>query len=118
MKGLMEFRHVYLHRADMDMRRGVHSLACIIRSMKMGPIDECSLFVFTGKKKNTLKCLYWDGVSFCMWSKHLEKDRFAWPSTDSEVVFLEPSQMSWLLQGVDVWKMKRFEKNDFNHFFE
>ena len=39
-----------------------------------------ALFVFRGKRANYIKILYWDGNGLCLFSKRLERGRFAWPT--------------------------------------
>ncbi len=69
----------------------------------MGP----HLFVFSGRKRDTIKILYFDRSGYCLWQKRLEKEKFAWPKKDpGEVVSISPEQLEWLLQGYDVWKMR------------
>jgi transposase len=78
----------------------------------MGPY----LFVFTGKRRDVLKVLYFDKSGFALWYKKLEKDKFPWPKKLSDsVVKLSPEQFEWLLDGYDVWKMKPFETLHFEH---
>jgi transposase len=67
--------------------------------------------VFTGRRRNTIKILYFDKSGFCLWQKRLEQDKFPWPKKISDpVVEVTPAQLSWLLEGYDVWKMKPFSK--------
>jgi transposase len=47
--------------------------------------------------------------------KRLEEDKFPWPKPgESEVLHLTSQQFSWLLDGIDVWKIKPFEKVSFS----
>jgi transposase len=81
----------------------------------MGELMGPNLFVFCGKRRHSIKILYFDKSGFALWQKRLEKERFAWPKKhESEVVRLTPSQMQWLLDGYDVWKMKPFEELRFS----
>jgi len=47
--------------------------------------------------------------------KRLEEANFPWPKKHGdEVVKLTPREFSWLLDGYDVWKVKPFEKIEFD----
>lgn len=116
MKGVREFKGVFIHRDPVDMRKGINGLSALVQLAEMGDLMEPHLFVFSGRKKDSIKILYFDRTGFCMWQKRLEQERFPWPKKISEeVVHISTSQMEWLLQGYDIWKMKphaelKFEK--------
>jgi transposase len=109
MKAASSFVQVFIHRDPVDMRRGINGLCDLVESSNMGSLAERNLFVFCGKRRNSIKVLYFDRSGFCLWQKRLEADRFAWPKKFSEsVVSLSPEHFSWLLDGYDVWKIKPF----------
>lgn len=92
------------------MRRGINGLAELIQSAGMGELMGGNLFVFSGRRKISIKILYFDKSGFCLWQKRLERDRFAWPKKMTEaVVSITPESLTWLLEGYDIWKMKPFE---------
>ena len=80
----------------------------------MGVLTGNHLFVFTGKRRYSIKVLYFDKSGFCLWQKRLEKDKFPWPKklTDTTVK-ITPDQLQWLIDGYDVWKMKAFAPVNF-----
>jgi len=114
MKSAKEFENVFLHKGDVDMRRGINGLSEIVQSADMGNLTGKNLFVFAGRRKNSVKVLYFDRSGFCLWQKRLDQERFPWPKklTD-DVVRLTPEQFAWLLEGFDVWKIKPFEDMKF-----
>ncbi len=114
MRELKSFTSVYLHREPVDMRKGILGLSEIIQMEEMGPLRGNCLFVFCGKRKNSIKLLYFDKSGFALWQKKLEADRFVWPRKFSEdVVEVTAEQMAWLLDGYDVWKMRPFAEIEF-----
>lgn len=115
MKAVSEFKGIFIHREPVDMRKQINGLSEVVQTAQMGKLMEPHLFVFTGRRRDLIKVLYFDRSGFALWQKRLEKDKFPWPKklTD-QVVQLTPEQFSWLLDGYDVWKMKPFE----NLFFE
>src|SRR4051812_31784418 len=110
MKSAREVQGIFIHREPVDMRRGINGLSEIVQLENMGDLMGPHLFVFAGKRKHSIKVLYFDKSGFAMWQKKLEKSRFRWPKKfTKEVVNLTPEQFEWLLDGYDVWKMKPFE---------
>jgi transposase len=97
---------VYLHREPIDMRRGRNGLAALVREgMREDPFASQALYVFIGRRYDTLKILSWDRNGFAVWWKKIESDeKFHWPRMlDEEVVTLSSEQLNWLLDGYDVW---------------
>jgi transposase len=109
MKSIATFSQVFIHRAPVDMRRGINGLCDLVESAQMGDLTGKNLFVFCGRRRNSIKVLYFDRSGFCLWQKRLDRDLFPWPKKLSEeVVSLTPQQFSWLMEGFDVWKIKPF----------
>ncbi len=114
MRDIGSFTSVFIHRAPVDMRCGINGLSQIVQMAEMGPIRGNYMFVFCGKRRNSIKILYFDKSGFALWQKKLEADKFSWPKKFTEdVVKLSPQQMSWLLEGYDVWKMRAFDECQF-----
>ena len=111
MRDVKSFRKVLLHREPVDMRRGINGLCEIVQFDKMGDLREPQLFVFCGRRRNSIKVLYFDKSGFALWQKRLEENRFPWPrKCDENVIKLSPEQFEWLLSGYDVWKMRPFDE--------
>ena len=92
---------VYLALGHTDMRKAINGLSVLVEgSMQLDPFSG-NLFVFTNRRRNILKILYWDRNGFCLWQKRLEKDRFRWPDTCDEVLEMDGRELSWLLEGLD-----------------
>lgn len=114
MKAASSFAGVFFHKNPVDMRRGINGLCEMVHSSNMGDIAGKNLFVFCGKRRDSIKVLYFDKSGFCLWQKRLEADRFPWPKKHvEEVVTLSPQQFTWLLEGFDVWKIKPFSEAKF-----
>ena len=97
---------VYLYRQAVDMRRGRNGLAAIASQMMPGAVYTGAVFVFVGRRFDTLKALRWDRNGFAVWHKVIEsKDRYQWPRMLAEaVVTLSVEQLTWLLDGYDIWR--------------
>jgi transposase len=98
---------VYLHRQPVDFRKSINGLSLLVeQGMGMSPFSQ-ALFVFSARRRDKVKVLYWDQTGFCLWYKRLEQDRFRWPKdAESDVVRLSAEQFDWLLRGLDILKMK------------
>ena len=117
-KAVGAFTGIYLHQEPVDMRRGINGLCDVVAADQMGDLSGPHLFVFCGKRRGSIKVLYFDKNGFCLWQKRLERERFPWPKNLSEnTVTLSPQQFSWLLEGFDVWKMKPFRETKFEKVY-
>ncbi|MGZ3796968.1 MAG: IS66 family insertion sequence element accessory protein TnpB [Pseudobdellovibrionaceae bacterium] len=114
MKSPSDFKKIFIHKDPVDMRKAIGGLSEIVQLAEMGNLMESHLFVFTGKRRNTIKILYFDKSGFALWMKRLEQDKFPWPKKLPEsVVTVTPEQLSWLLDGYDIWKMRPFAELNF-----
>jgi transposase len=114
MRAVESFTSVFIHKEPVDMRRGINGLSEIVELAEMGSLKGNHLFVFCGKRRNSIKLLYFDKSGFALWQKKLEGDRFPWPKKiEEEIVEISSEQMAWLLEGYDVWKMRPFAELQF-----
>ena len=114
MKRPSDFKRVFIHRERVDMRKGINGLSEIVQMANMGGLMEPHLFVFSGRRRDSIKVLYFDRSGFALWQKRLEQAKFPWPKKHIDaVVKITPEQFQWLLDGYDVWKMRPFEELNF-----
>jgi transposase len=94
---------VYLSCRPVDMRKGLDGLSAQVSMViKMDPF--CGhLFVFRGKRGDSVKVLHWDGSGLCLYAKRLEKGRFVWPPLMDERLHLTSAQLALLIEGMD-WR--------------
>lgn len=91
---------IYIACGYTDMRKAIDGLAAIVQqNFKLDPFSN-SLFLFSGRKRNRLKALYWEGDGFVLLYKRLENGRFQWPKDQEEVRHISPKEFRWLLEGL------------------
>ena len=95
-----DYRNIYIVCGFTDMRGGINTLSSIIEGRyKMNAFIGKTLFLFCGRKANTIKGLIWEGDGFLMLTKRLERGRYTWPRTSEEVRAMSPEQFRWLMHG-------------------
>ena len=58
-------------------------------------------FVFGGRRGDTVKILWHDGIGLSLYAKRLEHDRFIWPSPVDGAVSITAAPLGYLLAGFD-----------------
>lgn len=100
---------IFLCLAPTDMRKSIDGLASLTANVLAQDPLSGHLFVFTGKRRDRLKLLYWDGDGYAIWYKRLEGGVFRLPpsSADRTSVTLSTAELTMLLDGVDLASVKR-----------
>lgn len=87
-----------------DFRKQINGLSMIAcEEMKMDPLGN-SIFLFSNKRRNRIKILYWERNGFWLFLKRLEKDKFPWPTNKQEALEIDLNKLKMLLSGIDFWK--------------
>lgn len=88
-----------------DMRKSFNGLQAIARDRLQEDPQSGALFLFTNKRRNRLKILYWDGTGLWVLNKRLEQGCFSWPvGVDVKAGKLQLSRraLALLLEGVEL----------------
>ena len=97
---------VYLRQGPTDMRWGIDRLYWEVkREIGSDPYDG-NLFLFISRRRDRVKILHWDSGGFVLYYKRLEKGRFQFRGLEERPV-LDAMELSMLLSGIDVVKVKR-----------
>lgn len=98
---------VYLCREPVDLRRSIDGLAVWVEQVLAHNPFSGHWFVFTNRRRDKVKILYWARNGFCLWYKRLEKQRFKWPQhLDGQPITLSSDELRWLLDGYDLSRLK------------
>ncbi len=107
---------VLLYVLPVDMRKSIDGLSALVSGeLKLNPTDNY-LFVFRNKASNKIKILYWERNGFWLFYKRLEKSRFCFPGS-GERWDLSITQLRWLLDGLDIGKLKEQTALKYKSFY-
>ncbi|CAN5447915.1 hypothetical protein BH11PLA2_BH11PLA2_40140 [soil metagenome] len=84
-----------------DGRKGIDSLAGVVRSVLGGDPLSGDLFVFKNRRGDKLKILAWMGDGFALYLRRLERGTFAFPTAKDTSVVVTPTQLAMILGGLD-----------------
>jgi transposase len=101
---------VFLYREAVDFRKSFNGLSAIVEQELGHHIFEGHLYGFTNKRRNKIKCLFWERNGFVLYYKTLAEEKFKWPKKGDEVVTLTGEQLNWLLDGYDLSLMTPHKK--------
>jgi transposase len=101
---------VYLCLSACDMRKSFDSLHALVRDYLELDAYAGHLFVFTSRRRDRVKILYWDRDGFAVWSKRLEEGTYAMPSAESAEERrreITAQELAALLSGIDLKRATR-----------
>jgi transposase len=91
---------------SVDGRKGIDSLAGVVRSVLHGDPISGDLFVFKNRRGDKLKILAWMGDGFALYLRRLERGTFAFPTASDASVLVTPTQLAMILGGLDPAKAR------------
>lgn len=98
---------VFLCAQPADMRRSFDKLAEMTRSvLAQNPLSG-HLFVFFNRPRNRVKILVWERGGFAIWYKRLEEGQFHLPAAKNDVIELEATELSLILEGIELAGARR-----------
>lgn len=107
---------VYLCLTPTDMRRSFDGLHALVRDHLQLDAFAGHLYIFSNRRKDRLKVLYWDRDGFAVWAKRLEEGSFAIPSGEAGSTRIEitTEELGAVLSGIDLQqatKRKRYRRD-------
>jgi transposase len=105
MLSIVDIQRYFLYRGTTDMRKGIDSLAGLVRGeLQMDPLSG-DVFIFFNRKANQVKLLHWEKDGFGMYYKRLERGRFELPTTGGHQ--LSSQTLGFILSGVELSSVKK-----------
>ncbi len=100
---------IYLYAKPTDMRRSFDGLFGIVKNEFLMDVRSGGLFLFINKRRNMVKCMYWDTDGIAIWMKRLERGslQHPQPASDAKHLIIDNTQLNLLLTGIDLTSVKR-----------
>ncbi|MBO7727560.1 MAG: IS66 family insertion sequence element accessory protein TnpB [Oscillospiraceae bacterium] len=97
------FKRVIIRCGKTDLRKGISGLVAIIRlEYDLDPLQEETLFLFCGTKRNCIKGICFDRDGYCMITKRLTEGVYQWPRYSDEARTLTMEEFKRLMEGFTV----------------
>lgn len=96
---------IYVAARPVDLRKGIYKLAAVARKVvKEDPLNG-HVFVFVNRRKNRVKCLWWDRTGWLMLYKKLERGTFSLPTQPlpgQRHIEVDAAELALMLEGIDL----------------
>lgn len=101
---------IYLACGYTDMRKSINGLSeLVLKKFELDVFDN-SCFVFCNKSKDLIKILLWEDNGFWLLLRRLERNRFKWPTNETDLMKLDFSELEILIKAPALeQKLKRKE---------
>ena len=97
------FKKIIIKCGKTDLRRGISGLMSVIRlEYGLDTVEEGTLFLFCGNKRNCIKGICFDQDGFCMIVKRLTDGVYQWPRSTDEARALSQEEFHRLMEGFTV----------------
>lgn len=107
---------VYLCTSACDMRRSFDGLHAMVVGVMQLDAFAGHLFVFSNRRRDRLKILYWDRDGFAVWAKRLEEGTYAMPFAEGQAQReITAGELSALLSGIDLSQANRRKRYQRKH---
>lgn len=98
--------HLYIHPTD--MRKSFDGLSGLVRNELGSNPRNGEVFIFINKKRDKIKLLHWQGISFTLYYKRLEEGTFELPKYDKQIgsITLNYTQIVMIVDGLSIKNIK------------
>ncbi len=92
---LPPIRRIFAYSKPVDMRKSFDGLiALTAQSLKEDPLSG-TFYLFSNRRGNMVKILFWDRTGFCLYAKRLEQGRFRFRTGE-----LSMRELELMLDGI------------------
>jgi transposase len=111
----INYQSIFFAGRPVDFRKSINGLYGEVKNTLGADPQSGSLFVFTNKRRDALKLLFWEDDGFWLLYKRLEAGTFELPlvATGAPSVSISYGQLQWILAGVELGSIslrKRYKK--------
>jgi transposase len=104
----------HLFSQPTDMRKSFDGLSGLIQNTLDSNPCNGDVFIFINRRRDKIKLLHWQGISFTLYYKRLEKGTFELPEYDSSIgsIVLDYTQLVMIVDGLtvkNIRKRKRYQ---------
>lgn len=98
-----------LYNPPTDMRKSFDWLSGLVQNNLENDPYSGDVFIFINRQRNKIKLLHWQGISFTLYYKRLEKGTFELPEYDASVgsITLSYTQMVMIVDGLTIKNIER-----------
>jgi transposase len=103
----------HLYNQPTDMRKSFDGLSGVIQNCLESNPCNGDVFIFINKRRDKIKILHWQGISFTLYYKRLEKGTFELPEYDRSIgsITINYTQLAMIVDGLsikNIQKRKRY----------
>ena len=103
---------IWLVAGVTDMRKSFNGLGEQVQYVLNDNPFSGHLFIFRGRRGDTVKILWADADGLCLFTKRLEEGQFIWPAVRDGKVSITRSQLAMLLDKLD-WRQPKMNRPGF-----
>ena len=99
----------HLYSQPTDMRKSFDGLSAVVQNaLESNPLNG-DVFIFINRRRDKIKLLHWQGISFTLYYKRLEEGTFEVPTYDPQAgsITLSYAQMVMLVDGLTIKNIKK-----------
>ena len=99
----------HLYSQATDMRKSFDGLSGLVQNtLGSNPLNG-DVFIFINRRRDKIKLLHWQGISFTLYYKRLEEGTFEVPTYDPGVgsITLSYTQMVMLVDGLTIKNIQK-----------
>ena len=101
---------VLVATTPVDLRGSFNRLyGLVVDQLKGDPLSG-NLFLFTNRRRNRIKILWWDGSGLLVCAKRLERGKFTIPVSENGQISLRGEDFNALIYGLEVRSKKDWHR--------